>query len=497
MVTKSTVTDRYPVPPCPWAHQAAICPGETAVVDAAGRRLSWQQLDASVRLLSERLHSLPAGPVVHVPGRTPEDIVLLVAAMRSGRDLVLLGPRLPKDQVARIMASIGGVASPGILLADELLLADEYTAPAGRAPLLEGATRLLTSGSTGEARWVRHGARAHLASAQGVTAALQLDAGDCWLWSLPMHHVGGLSILWRCAVSGIPVLCPPTDLPLAAWLFDRAEAPKPTLLSLVPTQLRDLLVTGRSCPPGIRSVVLGGASVAASLVADAASAGWPVRTSYGMTETASMVTLSDVWQTPVPAHLHAGRTLPHADVRIADEQGSAIGPGTKGRIMVHTAALADTGSEEMADHWFATSDGGWMDDEGRLHVAGRLDRVIISGGENIDPIRIEQALMAIPGVQSAVVVGIPHERFGQRPVAFVAGKWTSASGAGLPVGGLSEIGFSEIGFSEAGLRDRLASVLESYAIPDRILPFPSPEAGALKPTLEQLRNHAMAAVGMD
>lgn len=255
-----------------------------------------------------------------------------------------------------------------------------------------------------------------------------------------MHHVGGLSILFRCALAGAAVVLPAE----AFWPLPEGV----THLSLVPTQLQEALDSTVPVPASLRDVVLGGAALSGSLLERAIAAGWPVRTSYGMTETASMVTLSDLWSRPVPDHPHAGRALPHADVDV--EQG---------RILVRTEALAD-GVADM-EGWFATADAGALDARGHLTVQGRLDRVIISGGENLDPVRIERAIQALPGVEKASVVGVPDEKWGERPVAFVVMK------DGSPP-------------NPDAIRSALQPVLESYAIPDRFLPFPSPVPGQLK-----------------
>lgn len=252
-----------------------------------------------------------------------------------------------------------------------------------------------------------------------------------------MHHVGGLSILFRCAQVGAALVLPSTGFPDGI-----------THLSLVPTQLQEALDSGVPVPGSLQDVVLGGAALSSALLQRAVGAGWPVRTSYGMTETASMVTLSDRWTLPVPDHPHAGCALPHADVDIE-----------KGRILVRTDALAD-GVADM-EGWFATADAGILSEKGHLTVQDRLDRVIISGGENLDPVRIERAIRALPGVGMVTVVGVPDPKWGERPVAFVAMK------DGSPP-------------SPDAIRSALQPDLESYAIPDRILPFPPPAPGKLK-----------------
>ncbi|MDA0874180.1 MAG: AMP-binding protein [Bacteroidetes bacterium] len=423
--------------PCPWAAQARKHPDATAVILSDGSRITWSDLDRRIRAAEAALPGPADGLLLHLPGRDVSDLVLLVAALRAGRDLLLVAPRLPEPEVEAMARRLDAVRVPA---SGASAFLGAGTQPAVETPMLRGGTRLLTSGSTGDPRWIRHDVAAHVVSATAVTGALGLGSADGWLWSLPMHHVGGLSILFRCALAGAALILPSeTFWPLSEGV---------THLSLVPTQLQDALDAGVPVPASLRAVLLGGAAVPAVLLRRAVDAGWPVRTSYGMTETASMVTLSQTWAHPVPDPPHAGAPLPHAHTGIED-----------GRVVVRSAALAD-GVADM-DGCFATSDAGSLDRQGHLTILGRLDRVIISGGENIDPVRIERAIESIPGVEKATVIGIPDVRWGERPVAFVAMTDGNPPDA-------------------TQLESHLRALLESYTVPDRILPFPSLPPGALK-----------------
>ena len=450
-------------PACPWADQVRIRPDSIAFVDPNRRSYTWRELDDWIRAWEAWMASTD-GPILHVPDRRVSDIALLAAALRIGRDLILVGSRLPEPQVADILGRLSAVRSTEANIAP-----GSTTGPPSQAPTLGGATRLLTSGSTGNPRWIRHAARAHLVSARSVVDAVGLGPDDRWAWSLPMHHVGGLSILWRCAAAGAAVVAPPATEDGTAWIV--SEDPiAPTHASLVPTQLRDVLASGVR-PVHLKEVILGGASIAFELLQEAVNQDWPVRTSYGMTETASMVCLSARWTaedvnraahpwTNAPT-VHAGQPLSHAEVEINDS-----------RIMVRSESLADGVAD--VDGWYGTQDAGVLDDQGRLVVNGRLDRVIISGGENIDPSLIEQALLRIPDIATATVIGVPDARWGERPIAFV----TMAS-EGRP--------------NQEAIRAALAESLESFALPDHILLHPEPQEGQLKVTLAELIRLARAA----
>jgi len=236
---------------------------------------------------------------------------------------------------------------------------------------------LATSGTTGAPRGVVLTHDAVRASAAATSARLDVDpAADRWLSVLPLGHVGGLSVVLRALLLDVPLTFDPDD--------GRA-----TLTSMVPTQVERTDI-GR-----FRKVLVGG------------SADWRASTraanvvhTYGMTETGSGV-------------VYDGRPLDGVEVRVDD--GGQIwlrGP------MLLRCYRDGTGPLDAAG-WLPTGDGGWLDDEGRLHVRGRMADVIVSGGEKVWPDAVERELRRCPGVAEVAVVGRPDPDWGERVVAFV------------------------------------------------------------------------------
>jgi O-succinylbenzoic acid--CoA ligase len=174
------------------------------------------------------------------------------------------------------------------------------------------------------------------------------------------------------------------------------EAGEVTLASLVPTMLVRLRDAGLRQAPGLRAIALGGAPIPAGLLAWAAEAGIPVTPVYGMTETCAQIVAGS-----------PGRPLRGVELEIG--AGSEIlvrGP------MVAPGSLA-------ADGWLHTGDLGRLDERGRVHVEGRLKELIVTGGENVAPLEVEQALLAHPAVADAAVVGRPDAEWGEAVTAFV------------------------------------------------------------------------------
>jgi O-succinylbenzoic acid--CoA ligase len=262
------------------------------------------------------------------------------------------------------------------------------------------ALRLLTSGTTGDPKVVDLSLSQLEASAQASSTRLGHLGRDRWLCCLPLHHIGGLSVLLRTAFTGGVAELHPVFDPDAVNSSIHEGA---TMVSLVPTMLSRMLDARGDTPfPGhLRVILLGGAPASPSLIERCRRINAPVALTWGMTETASQVA------TRIPGDLRAapdsGLPLPGISVTVED-----------GLLVVH-GPIAPRGR-------YQTSDRGRVDDEGRIVVLGRSDDLIISGGENVAPLSVERILDAHPSVMEVAVVGRSDPQWGQRLVAFLVGK---------------------------------------------------------------------------
>lgn len=261
-----------------------------------------------------------------------------------------------------------------------------------------------TSGSTGRPKRVVLSRRAVLAS---VTATeRRLGARGRWLLTLPVSYVAGLQVVCRSLVAGHrPVLLEEHPSFVAATASMGDDDPAARFVSLVPTQLHRMLDVPEEVAAlrTFHTVLLGGGPVDAGLRARAAEAGVRVVATYGSSETAG-------------GCVYDGYAL----------DGVALAIGRGGRIRIGGPTLFDgyEGDPELTasvleDGWFLTSDAGRLDEDGRLHVLGRLDDVVVSGGVNVPTPAVAARLRAHPGVVAAEVLGVPDEEWGNRVVAFV------------------------------------------------------------------------------
>jgi O-succinylbenzoic acid--CoA ligase len=270
------------------------------------------------------------------------------------------------------------------------------------------------------------------ASAAASQARLGNGPGDRWLCVLPLHHVGGLSILWRSAREGGTVVLEESfDVSRAAALLASGTL---TYASLVPTMLRRILEEHPGPFPGLRGVLVGGGPADPALLAAARLADLPALQTYGMTETASQVAT----EAPGEAGRRpgtAGRPLEGFEVRVVDGDGRALPPGGVGRLEVRGPAVSPGylgEAERPTGAWFRTGDHGRVDGDGYLFIAGRADAVIVSGGENVHPEEVEAVLREHAGVADARVYGEDDAEWGRRVVAEVA----AASSGGLDLAAL-------------------------------------------------------------
>ncbi len=336
------------------------------------------------------------------------------------------------------------------------------TLPELPADMQQPATVIFTSGSSSRPKGVLHSLSNHYFNALGSGKNIPFSQGDRWLLSLPLYHVGGLSILFRAMLGGGAVVIP-SDRQDTAGCIRRHRV---THASVVSTQLLRLLRENQEQPPpaSIKALLVGGGYVSPKLLRDAVARGWPVHTSYGLTEMASQVATTKPGNTDSVLSGSAD-ILPHREAKVAPN----------GEILVKGETLflgyVDGGSLSPSrdnDGWFHTGDLGELDERGRLRVTGRVDSMFVSGGENIQPEEIEKAALEHCDVNQFVVVPVADAEFGQRPVAF-----------------------AESNAKEDEIKTVLGRLLPSYKMPLRIFPWPEPdEKEGIKPGRKTLTHLA-------
>lgn len=292
----------------------------------------------------------------------------------------------------------------------------ERPTPLPAAPLPACALMLSTSGTEGRPKIVQLGLAALNQAGRAANERLPIGPGDVWLHCLPLIHIGGQMILWRCYMAGAGI-CLTAQFDASEIAHCLARHPV-SHLSLVPAMLAKLLDAGVRPPASLRHVLIGGAALHAALFERAHSAGWPLHPSYGMSETAAQIaswTPQDGrWQPGL-----AGRPLPGIEIR----------RNADGRIEIRGAQrmLGYLGEQPLPDDaWLTTGDTGYLDEVGRLHVQGRADDILISGGRNIHPQEIEDALSRHTGIRDIAVTALPDPVWGDSLSALFVGDTSPA-----------------------------------------------------------------------
>ncbi len=338
---------------CPVAIKSAQTPQTPALITDR-HTVTYQELDRLIQATGACLRKesfSPFRPIRFTAKKELETIVFLCALFREGL-------RAFPQSALRPAIEMEFFSSHSLLSTSPLLDLD--------SPSLF----LLTSGTSAEPKIAALSLGNLFASAKGALTSLKVQDGDRWLLSLPLFHVGGLGILLRCFVAGATCVLSSRPIHQALNYFDI------THLSLVPTQLYRLLREKSSPFPLLKTVLLGGAPLGEALLNEGLDKGLPIVSSWGMTETASLVTCN-------------GEVLPGREVSIQAD----------GEIFVRGSVLFKgylNKEEELEtpfnkDGWFATKDlGKWNGD--RLMSVGRKDKLLTSGGEKIQPEEIGSAL---------------------------------------------------------------------------------------------------------
>jgi len=433
----------------PLSRRAASDPAAPALIDGAGGEvMRWADLDDRAAILAGRLAAVGATPgdrIAVVEAAGPDLAATLHACARLGAVMVPLSPRLPAPELLTHVTDAGAgivlTSSAGATAVRQVAerigsgrtrawsfdgsldpIAGVRADPLSPVPLDDDreVAIVYTSGTMGRPKGVRLTLANCIASAQGCAEALGgISSDDRWLLALGPHRVGGLAILWRSALFGAPVVY------LSRFSEDAVHAAlarQPTLASFVPTMLHRLLEDERGDQlAALRALLVGGSATTRGEVRAWAARGLRVCPSYGMTETASQIAVVPPERALELAGT-AGLVHSRATIDVDDSEGRP------GRLLVGGPVLSPGYVDaELTSRAFAgagprrrlrTDDLGWVDG-GVVHVVGRVDRMIITGGEKVSPEEVEDVLREHPDVRDVAVFGVPDARHGHTLAALV------------------------------------------------------------------------------
>ena len=470
-----------PLTPLEFARRAhALYPQREAVVDG-GRRLTYEEFFRRCDRWSSRLQGFGVRPGDRVAYIAPNISGLLegfYAVPQIGAVLVPINYRLaPGDfeyiinhsgarlvcaaaehleALDGIRASLGTVrqfvaldgAREGWLDYDGLLeqSSGEYERPAIAENDL--VTINYTSGTTARPKGVMMTHRNAYMNVLGTLAHVHMTPAERYLWTLPMFHCNGWTFVWIVTAVGGTHLCLRRVEPDQVFTLCRDE--RATMMCAAPTVLIRLANAPedlrRGVPRGIRVLTAGAPPAAATIGRIEGDLGWEILHVYGLTETSPFITICE----PRPEHAALSAEARAAvkarqgvelfssgELRVVDpSRGEVPHDGqTVGEIVVRGNVVMkgyfndpEATAKALAGGWFHTGDAAVVHPDGYVEIRDRIKDIIISGGENISSVEVEAALLRHPAVQEVAVVGVPDERWGEAPHAFVVRKAGASAG---------------------------------------------------------------------
>ena len=476
-------------------------PGQTEDFDFAK---FWRRIERVTGHL-QVTHGLKTGQRVAWLGLNHElQLVTLVACARLGLIFMPLNFRLAVAELKMVLQD----AKPCILIHDELhanavvslaidvprsCLWESLIATASAKnlalPAVDDCADVLlvyTSGTTGLPKGAVHTQAGLLANAKASDEAHAFKPIDIVLSTLPMFHVGGLCIQTLPALlAGVSVHLQPR-FDASAWLKSVSQGElvqRPTLSLLVPATMRAVL-DHEEWPSvdlqSLRGIMAGSSTLPEAYLEKFHQRGVPVGQIYGTTETGPVSVILK-FQDAVQRIGFAGWPHANLELQIRDAEEQAVKPGVTGEVCVrgpnvmrgYWLAASQAAGEGLKDGWFQTGDMGYLDANGCLQIVGRNKDMIISGGENIYPAEIENALATFPGLLECAVVGLPDERWGEVPVLTLVRALT-AEGSQL---------------SETAVKAHLEAKIARFKLPRRVVfreELPKSALGKVqKPILQQ------------
>ncbi|MFK8183856.1 MAG: AMP-binding protein [Phormidesmis sp.] len=397
-------------------------------------------------------------PLVLIAESDPQQfLVAFWAALLANWHIALANPRWGTQEWQSVNKLIAPTVVWGEAVPEHIFPTDAFVSDAQSVSAYGAASQILipTGGTSGHIKFAHHTWQTLLASVNGFCQYFSPHSPVDSYCVLPLYHVSGLMQVLRSVVSGGQIAIAPfktldAAMPAAPLPFGPgsecihtecihtasthssgvdaevetgarggASAPALRFLSLVPTQLHRLLQSGKSqWLRQFHAVLLGGAPAWSTLLDLAQQQTIPISLSYGMTETAAMVTAlkPDAF---LSGNRSNGSPLPHATIHIfngntAQSLPTAQSPHKIGQIVISASSLA---LQSLPEQPLCTDDLGYFSAEGQLYVTGRASQTIISGGENIFPTEVEAAIRSTGQVKDICVFGLPDAQWGEAVTA--------------------------------------------------------------------------------
>ncbi|MGV0870631.1 class I adenylate-forming enzyme family protein [Mycolicibacterium sp. XJ879] len=424
--------------------------GDRIAYGSAGDGLSFRRLLELATEASRRFRADSVSHVALIDENSPAVPVTLFGAALAGVPYAPINYRLAEDVVAELLKRLGdtvlvagvdyrNLARGGpVIVAEELLAkpsecGDPVVAPGDPDDV---AVRLFTSGTTGtpKAAVLRH--RNLSSYVLGTVEFDGADESEAALVSVPPYHVAGVASVLSAVYAGRRVV-QLANFTAQKWVSTVAHE-KITHAMVVPTMLTrivDLLTREQMALPSLRHLSYGGGRMPVPVIEQAMRLLPDVSfvNAYGLTETSSTIALlgpddhRDAFRSNDDAVRRrlgsVGRPIGGVEIEIRDLDGDSVGPEVSGEVWVRGAQVAGEYSGAAPnvtdDGWFPTNDGGYLDSDGYLFLEGRLDDVIVRGGENMSPGEIEDVLLQHEAIADAAVIGAPDVEWGEKVVAFV------------------------------------------------------------------------------
>ncbi len=373
----------------------------------AERALTYAEVADEVK---ERIALLPTSRLIALVGHTAlETILQLLALLETKTPFVAIHPRWTELERTRVLEE----AKPSHLIdhraIEALHLGETQSLPSSLLAVL------YTSGTSGRSKGALLSRDAFMHAAKASEARLGWKEDDRWLLAMPLAHVGGLSIVLRCLIARKTIVLARTGPFDADAFIESVNTHHVTIASLVPTQLAHLVNASLASPAHLRAVLLGGAACPESVLRRAHALDWKLFTTYGLTEACSQVTTS---VSPISSYDEGcGPPLDGVEVEVRE-----------GRVLVRSKAMMlgwlakDLPNPFDEKGFYDTGDLGRLDDAGRLHLHARRTDLIVTGGENVYPREVEEAVLTLDGVREACVVGVEDELWGQRVALLYVGE---------------------------------------------------------------------------